>query len=140
MIGRFVLNIRVLKPIIIRRLSEACKQPAIYIRLSLSVYSESHPPSGALRRAGCNAQSMSLLICVLVGFIVGVGGVNFIEEDTWPTYEMESRGNPWGLLTGIVITIPSGMAVALSILRFEPTFLSLSIPLARTVAVVRTSS
>ncbi|CAN0242727.1 unnamed protein product, partial [Ectocarpus sp. 12 AP-2014] len=43
-------------------------------------------------------------------------GVNFIEADTWPTHEMETRGNPWGLLTGIVIAIPSGMAVALSIL------------------------
>ncbi|CAN0240127.1 unnamed protein product, partial [Pylaiella littoralis] len=70
----------------------------------------------SLAKKGFIVESMSLLICVLVGFIVGVGGVNFIEEDTWPTYEMESRGNPWGLLTGIVITIPSGMAVALSIL------------------------
>lgn len=45
-------------------------------------------------------------------------GVNFIEEDTWPTHEMETRGNAWGLLTGICIAIPSGMAVALSILRY----------------------
>lgn len=46
-------------------------------------------------------------------------GVNFIEADTWPTHEMETRGNAWGLLTGIAIAIPSGMAVALSILRCD---------------------
>ncbi|CAN0414429.1 unnamed protein product, partial [Hapterophycus canaliculatus] len=61
-------------------------------------------------------QSFSLLICVGVGFLVGMVGVNFIEESTWPTHEMETRGNAWGLLTGICIAIPSGMAVALSIL------------------------
>ncbi|CAN0455622.1 unnamed protein product [Laminaria digitata] len=60
-------------------------------------------------------QSFSLLICVGVGFFVGIVGVLF-DPESWPTHEMETRGNPWGLLTGIAIAIPSGMAVALSIL------------------------
>eukprot|EP00904_Undaria_pinnatifida_P000673 jgi/Undpi1/10606/HiC_scaffold_29.g13056.m1 len=59
--------------------------------------------------------SFSLLVCVGVGFLVGMVGVWFKPTD-WPTHEMETRGNPWGLLTGIAIAIPSGMAVALSIL------------------------
>ncbi|CAM9860152.1 unnamed protein product [Scytosiphon promiscuus] len=70
----------------------------------------------SLAKKGFLVESFSLLICVGVGFLVGMVGVNFIEEPTWPTHEMETRGNAWGLLTGICIAIPSGMAVALSIL------------------------
>ncbi|CAN0201079.1 unnamed protein product, partial [Ectocarpus fasciculatus] len=70
----------------------------------------------SLAKKGFLVESFSLLICVGVGFLVGMVGVNFIEADTWPTHEMETRGNAWGLLTGIAIAIPSGMAVALSIL------------------------
>lgn len=56
---------------------------------------------------------------MVVGFLVGSVGVFFVnEEETWPTHEMETRGDPWGLLTGCAIAIPSGMAVALSILRY----------------------
>lgn len=74
-------------------------------------------PPNPTRNTPPPSQSFSLLICVGVGFLVGMVGVNFIEEPTWPTHEMETRGNAWGLLTGICIAIPSGMAVALSILR-----------------------
>lgn len=62
-------------------------------------------------------QCLSLVICVVVGFVVGLVGVFCVEEDYWPTHEMGSRGEYWGLLTGLVIAIPSGMAVALSTLR-----------------------
>lgn len=55
---------------------------------------------------------------MLVGGVTGGFSVFFVEENTWPTHEMESRGDPWGLLTGCAIAIPSGMAVALSILRY----------------------
>eukprot|EP00903_Cladosiphon_okamuranus_P007903 g7635.t1 len=70
----------------------------------------------SLAKKGFFVEAFSLLICVGVGFLVGMIGVFFITVDTWPTHEMETRGNPWGLITGVCIAIPSGMAVALSIL------------------------
>lgn len=62
-------------------------------------------------------QSISLLICVAVGFVTGVVGVLSTQNNHWPTEQMSSRGEYWGLLVGLIIAIPSGMAVALSILR-----------------------
>jgi len=53
----------------------------------------------------------------MIGALVGLGaGFTKIAEETWPTNEMEIRGETQGLLTGIAIAIPSGMGVCLSIL------------------------
>lgn len=52
-----------------------------------------------------------------MGFVFGLVGVFVVNDGTWPTHEMSMRGDPLGLLTGMVIAVVSGMAVALSILR-----------------------
>ena len=40
----------------------------------------------------------------------------FYESKAWPTSEMVDRGRLWGLLLGILVAIPSGAGVALSVL------------------------
>ena len=52
-----------------------------------------------------------------------------IFEEVWPTSEMLDRGQPWGLLLGVVVAIPSGAGVALSVLgklSFHPKLLESS--------------
>ncbi|GMH81061.1 hypothetical protein TL16_g08812, partial [Triparma laevis f. inornata] len=70
-----------------------------------------------LVRKGMWTEIVALLLCCLLGVILGVicvlGG---LLTDTWPTSEMSSRGDVAGLVTGIVIAVPSGMGVALSTL------------------------
>mmetsp|Transcript_13621 Transcript_13621/g.29587 ORF Transcript_13621/g.29587 Transcript_13621/m.29587 type:complete len:849 (-) Transcript_13621:54-2600(-) len=62
-------------------------------------------------------ECISLLLCVLIGFLVGL---LFISEkfsqtyNEWPSDEMIGRGEPIGLIYGAIIAIPSGMAVALA--------------------------
>ncbi|GMH97183.1 hypothetical protein TrST_g8887 [Triparma strigata] len=70
-----------------------------------------------LVRKGMWTEIVALTLCCLLGVILGVicvlGG---LLTETWPTSEMSSRGDVAGLVTGIVIAIPSGMGVALSTL------------------------
>lgn len=55
--------------------------------------------------------------CVIIGALVGLGATfTDLASDTWPTNEMQIRGEPLGLITGIAIAVPSGMGVCLSIL------------------------
>ena len=62
-------------------------------------------------------ETLALLGCVLIGGLVGLCSCWFpFAEETWPTLEMESRGEIKGLITGIAIAIPSGMGVCLGIL------------------------
>ena len=39
-----------------------------------------------------------------------------VFDEVWPTREMLDRGQPWGLLLGVLVAIPSGAGVALSVL------------------------
>ena len=60
---------------------------------------------------------LSLMLCVFIGFIVGL---MFLSEafsptyNEWPSNEMISRGEELGLLYGVFVAIPSGAAVALA--------------------------
>ncbi|KAL3908503.1 MAG: hypothetical protein SGILL_008456, partial [Bacillariaceae sp.] len=60
----------------------------------------------------------SLVVCVLIGLFWGVicavGDVPFQRE--WPSQEMLGRGDKFGLVSGVFIAIPSGIATALSTL------------------------
>ena len=62
-------------------------------------------------------ECLSLLLCVFIGFLVGL---MFLSDafratyDEWPSNEMISRGEELGLIYGILIAIPSGAAVALA--------------------------
>lgn len=59
----------------------------------------------------------ALFGCVVIGAFVGLAaGFTKLATETWPTNEMQSRGEWTGLLTGIAVAIPSGMGVCLSIL------------------------
>lgn len=70
-----------------------------------------------LVRSSLRTECLALLGCVIIGAFIGLGaGYTNLADDTWPTNEMQIRGEPSGLLTGIAIAIPSGMGVCLSIL------------------------
>jgi len=62
-------------------------------------------------------ECLSLLLCVFIGFLVGL---MFLSEafrttyNEWPSVEMISRGEELGLVYGVFIAIPSGAAVALA--------------------------
>ena len=58
----------------------------------------------------------SLGACVLIGFFVGMGFLPYADSLEIPTSEMLSRGNLLGLLLGVLIAVPSGLGVALSVL------------------------
>ena len=62
-------------------------------------------------------ETVALTGCLVIGLLIGLFA-GFTPEATanWPTQEMESRGNPVGLLTGIAVAIPSGAGVCLSII------------------------
>lgn len=64
-------------------------------------------------------ECLSLVICLVVGLFWGViAGVSDAPYNRdWPSAEMLSRGDPYGLTSGILIAIPSGVATAL---RFVP--------------------
>ena len=62
-------------------------------------------------------ECLALIICVVIGAFVGLcASFTNMARDDWPTQEMLSRGEGYGLLTGVAIAIPSGMGVCLSIL------------------------
>jgi hypothetical protein len=70
-----------------------------------------------LVKSSLRHELLALLGCVLVGALIACGAsFTSLAEDTWPTNEMQIRGEPSGLLAGIAIAIPSGMGVCLSIL------------------------
>mmetsp|Transcript_14594 Transcript_14594/g.19203 ORF Transcript_14594/g.19203 Transcript_14594/m.19203 type:complete len:582 (-) Transcript_14594:7-1752(-) len=77
-----------------------------------------------LIQIGLRNELVSLLLCVVVGVVIGLIGTGWGvdncddtgNEPCWPTYEMSSRGTWDGLLLGVAIAVPSGMGVALSVL------------------------
>ncbi|XP_066911919.1 uncharacterized protein [Clytia hemisphaerica] len=59
---------------------------------------------------------IGLSLCLIVGFFIGLlTYLTGISENV--TTEMQSRGEPRGLLVGLLVAIPSGAAVALSFLQ-----------------------
>lgn len=70
----------------------------------------------SLVKLGLWSEMLSLAICVATGFLFGLPLVPFSDILKWPTDEMNSRGDLLGLTSGILVAIPSGVGVALSIL------------------------
>jgi uncharacterized membrane protein len=69
-----------------------------------------------LVRSSFLVETKAIIICFLVGAVITLCA-GFTElANTWPTNEMQIRGEVSGLYVGIAIAIPSGMGVALSIL------------------------
>ncbi|GAB1600419.1 uncharacterized protein LOC115215061 [Argonauta hians] len=76
----------------------------------------------SLRNLGLRSESIGLAMCIVSGFFFGliIGTINlqgvsgYIEE--WPTMEMKSRGMSRSLWIGILIALPSGAGVSLSVL------------------------
>jgi hypothetical protein len=64
---------------------------------------------------GLRNECISLLICLLVGCFWGIIASlsNAPENRDWPSQEMLGRGDPFGLVSGMLIAIPSGVATAL---------------------------
>lgn len=69
-----------------------------------------------LRHMGLWSEIVSLVICVFIGFLHGLLMVPFSKDLDWPTSEMLGRGSLSGLISGVLVAIPSGIGVALSIL------------------------
>jgi len=68
---------------------------------------------------GVKHETQALLICILVGFLLGLcvcPVVQMLALPEWPTPEMISRGAPRSLVVGVLVAIPSGAGVALSVL------------------------
>ena len=73
-----------------------------------------------LFRLGLKNECISLLVCIVVGFVVGIVLVSVTKNDpestvVMPTQEMTSRSTKEGLMTGAVIAFASGIGVALSV-------------------------
>ncbi|XP_042897539.1 uncharacterized protein [Parasteatoda tepidariorum] len=74
----------------------------------------------ALRNLGIKTETLSLFLCVIIGFTIGIvcqvlNGV-WNNSRQWPNPEMISRGQERGLWIGVLIALPSGAGVALSVL------------------------
>merc|ERR1712048_859316 len=73
---------------------------------------------GALMLQGLKAETISLLICMFVGFIISLCfiGLDVTEFYEWPTGEMTGRGQPKVMYEGLLIATPSGVAISASLL------------------------
>ena len=72
-----------------------------------------------LRNKGIKHETISLLLCIFIGFVLGLCfsvWIEFYGVTKWPTDEMISRGQLRALGVGALIAIPSGAGVALSVL------------------------
>lgn len=59
---------------------------------------------------------ISLALCVFNGFILGVLCIPLLDQLSLPTGEILNRSNFLGLIIGMIVAIPSGIGVALSVL------------------------
>ena len=72
---------------------------------------------GNMAKLGLKNEILSLVICVVSGFIVGfLYAVLSQNAYNWPTPQMASRGTIGGLADGAFIAAASGVGVALSVL------------------------
>jgi len=69
-----------------------------------------------LMTLGLRSELLSLLICILIGFVLGTFSILIGTDGLWPTSEMVGRGLADALAIGLGIAIPSGVGVALSVL------------------------
>ncbi|KAL8577106.1 hypothetical protein ACOMHN_049795 [Nucella lapillus] len=79
--------------------------------------------NNALRNLGIRSELLGLGICLICGFLCGLvpasleaRSLHWRNADEWPTLEMSSRGLLRGLVVGMLIALPSGAGVALSVL------------------------
>ena len=71
------------------------------------------------RRLGIRVESITLFLCILIGFILGLIYCPFVDSyhlDQFPTSEMVGRGRLRNLIVGVFVAIPSGAGVALGVL------------------------
>ncbi|XP_077990865.1 uncharacterized protein LOC144445193 [Glandiceps talaboti] len=69
-----------------------------------------------LRNLGMKTEIIGLLLCIICGFIFGLVLGTWGDVLGWPTEAMSSRGELRGLVVGVFIALPSGAAVAISVL------------------------
>ena len=76
---------------------------------------------------GVRHEVYSLMICILLGLVLGLLTVPWIslyggahDNFQFPTAEMISRGELRCLWVGVLIAVPSGAGVALSVLGGSP--------------------
>mmetsp|Transcript_28893 Transcript_28893/g.35587 ORF Transcript_28893/g.35587 Transcript_28893/m.35587 type:complete len:260 (+) Transcript_28893:1210-1989(+) len=80
-------------------------------------------------KRGMKSEIAALLVCIVVGFLVGLGGARLTYEvalennSDWPAFEMVSRATTEALLAGIPVAFSSGIGVALSVLGNNTTSL-----------------
>jgi len=67
---------------------------------------------------GVYAEAVSLVVCFIVGFAFGIcfSATSLYETYEWPTSEMRGRGRAIVLFEGVLIALPSGVGVAVSVL------------------------
>ncbi|CAF1241468.1 unnamed protein product [Adineta ricciae] len=88
--------------------------PILGIVFGLSVRDNS------LWRSGLRSEIIGLIVCITCGFLLGL--LTTVFETRWgsstsfPTSEMKSRGDGKHLWVGVLIALPSGAGVALSVL------------------------
>jgi len=70
----------------------------------------------SLIQLGVVSELLSLAICVVMGFLIGLCVIAVGTDGSWPTEQMKIRGQVPGLLVGLAIAVPSGLGVALSVL------------------------
>ncbi len=90
------------------------------LALTFGVHLRKFKFAKALAKLGLKNECYSLLICIVVGFIVGGILIAVTQNDpqnvsVWPTSEMYGRGLPSGLATGAIVAFASGIGVALSV-------------------------
>merc|ERR1719410_2654549 len=69
--------------------------------------------------SGIRHEVYALMICILIGFLLGLAIVPWIHQygvHQFPTTEMRGRGELRSLWVGVLIAVPSGAGVALSVL------------------------
>ncbi|XP_070555654.1 uncharacterized protein [Ptychodera flava] len=69
-----------------------------------------------LRNLGIKTELIGLVLCIACGFIIGLILGSWGDQFGWPTEAMSSRGELRGLVVGVFIALPSGAAVAISVL------------------------
>ena len=80
--------------------------------------------NSALIWRGVRNEFIGIVICLIVGFLVGIAIGPFFGPANltvgWATgnltsFEISSRGSPWSLIGGAMVAIPSGIGVALAL-------------------------
>lgn len=86
-------------------------------KLDLESYKSEMSKNRSLIARSLLTETAGLVICVLVGFVVGLLFATWADDWGWPNDEMASRGETPAKLfsVGLAIAIPSGGAVALSV-------------------------